>query len=78
MFVVPPSGGIPTGIILETIRNRATYEVIAVEIPPEGGTTNLFFALPSFWLGQSAGEVEYLCLLLNGQLIELIKDFFLN
>ncbi len=36
-FVVPPSGGIPTGILLitadesfETIRNRATYEVIAV------------------------------------------------
>lgn len=24
------------------------------------------FALPSLWLGQSAGKVEYLCLLLNG------------
>jgi hypothetical protein len=29
-FVVPPSGGILTGIIFETIRNGATYEVIAV------------------------------------------------
>jgi hypothetical protein len=29
-FVVPPSGGILTGAIFETIRNRATYEVIAI------------------------------------------------